>query len=78
VYENGKLFYDDNDIAAIDEARQQLLYTFPLVELPTVKSELTQAMHVAVREKLLSNLVQKIPVVVEPLPEFLELCEEVV
>jgi hypothetical protein len=77
VYENGTLFYDGNDLAAIDEARKQLLRTLPLVELPTLESELTQALHIAVREKLLSNLVQQKPVAVESVPESLVLCEEV-
>jgi hypothetical protein len=77
VYENGTLLYDTNDLAAIDEARKQLLRTLPLVEFPTVESELTQALHVAVREKLLSNLVQQKLVVVGSVPESLVLCEEV-
>jgi hypothetical protein len=58
VYENGTLFYGDNDIAAIDEARQQLLHTLPLTELPTKESETTQRMHQEVRKNLLSNLVK--------------------
>ncbi|MDR2191220.1 MAG: hypothetical protein LBP53_08940 [Candidatus Peribacteria bacterium] len=56
VYENGKLFYDDNDIAAIDEARNRLLITLPLTAFPTVESPITQQMHQEVRTKLLSNL----------------------
>jgi hypothetical protein len=77
VYENGTLFYDKNDIAAIDQARAQLLRTLPLVDLPTVESKLTQTMHTAVREKLLSNLVQRNTVIASPVPEHLEFCEEV-
>jgi hypothetical protein len=56
VYENGKLFYGDNDLKAIDNARQQLLDTLPLVELPTQESDLTRALHEGVRAKLLANI----------------------
>jgi nicotinic acid phosphoribosyltransferase len=56
VYENGKLFYDDNDLAAIDQARQQLLKTLPLADLPTRESEATKAIHENVRAKLLANI----------------------
>jgi len=60
VYEHGTLFYDEDDISAIDTARQQLLRTLPLTEFPTQESETTHKMHQEVREKLLANLV-KIP-----------------
>ncbi|MDR2541433.1 MAG: nicotinamide phosphoribosyltransferase domain-containing protein [Candidatus Peribacteria bacterium] len=56
VYENGKLFYDDNDLAAIDRAREQLLKTLPLVDFPTRESEITREIHENVRAKLLANI----------------------
>jgi hypothetical protein len=56
VYENGALFYDEDDIAAINQARQQLLATLPLIALPTRESEKTQLLHQEVRAKLLSNM----------------------
>ena len=58
VYENGALFYDEDDISAIDQAREQLLRTLPLTALPTQESEVTQKMHQEMRKMLLANLVQ--------------------
>ena len=58
VYENGKLFYGDDDLQLIKDARGQLLDTFQRVELPTKKSERTQQMQDQVRERLVGSLAQ--------------------
>ncbi len=70
VYENGKLFYGDDDLQLIKDARQQLLDTFQRVELPTKKSERTQQMQDQVRERLVGSLAQTSdPTQKEILPE---------
>jgi putative nicotinate phosphoribosyltransferase len=55
VYANGELQYDDNDLQAVSDARDQLLKTFALTALKTKESELTQKIHQEVRARLLSN-----------------------
>lgn len=56
VYSNGQLHYDDNDIQAVNDARDQLLKTFELSKLETRESDRTRKIHEEVRERLLSNL----------------------
>lgn len=56
VYSNGELAYDDNDIQAVTDARDQLLKTFDLAKLETKESEKTKKIHEEVRERLLDNL----------------------
>ena len=56
VYSNGELAYDDNDIQAVTDARDQLLKTFDLAKLETKESETTRKIHEEVRERLLDNL----------------------
>jgi len=50
------LKYDDNDIQAVTDARNQLLKTFDLAKLETRESELTRKIHEEVRDRLMSNL----------------------
>ncbi|MEI8008993.1 MAG: hypothetical protein WCI00_06500 [bacterium] len=50
------LNYDDNDIQAVTDARNQLLKTFDLAKLETRESDLTRKIHEEVRDRLLSNL----------------------
>lgn len=52
VYEQGILFYDDNDIEAITNARTRLLETFALIDYPTIESHTTQKYRHNVRAKL--------------------------
>lgn len=54
VYENGKLLYDTNDIAAVDVARRRLLETFDAVYLPSRESEITKEIHQKVRNRFLN------------------------
>jgi hypothetical protein len=56
VYSNGELSYDDNDIQAVTDARNQLVKTFDLAKLDTKESETTRKIHEEVRERLLDNL----------------------
>ncbi|MFZ2151366.1 MAG: hypothetical protein WAZ12_01240 [Candidatus Absconditicoccaceae bacterium] len=56
VYNNGALNYDDNDIQAVTDARNQLLKTFEMHKLETKESEKTKKVHEEVRDRLLSNL----------------------
>lgn len=56
VYENGTLNYNDNDIQAINDARNQLLKTFEMHKLETKESEKTRKIHEEVRDNLMSNL----------------------
>ena len=56
VYSEGTLKYDDNDIQAVTDARNQLLKTFDLAKLETRESELTRKIHEEVRDRLMSNL----------------------
>lgn len=56
VYENGALKYDDNDIQAINDARNQLLKTFEMHTWETKESEKTRKIHEEVRDNLMSNL----------------------
>ena len=56
VYSEGTLNYDDNDIQAVTDARNQLLKTFELAKLETKESELTRKIHEEVRDRLMSNL----------------------
>ncbi len=56
VYSEGMLNYDDNDIQAVTDARNQLLKTFDLAKLETRESDLTRKIHEEVRDRLLSNL----------------------
>lgn len=55
VYSNGELYYDDNDLQAVTDARQQLLNTFQISKLETRESEKTKKIHAEVRERLMSN-----------------------
>jgi L-lactate utilization protein LutB len=50
------LKYDDNDIQAITDARNQLLKTFEMHTWETKESEKTKKIHEKVRDHLLSNL----------------------
>ena len=56
VYKNWVLNYDDNDIQAVNDARNQLLKTFEMHKLKTKESEKTKKIHAEVRDMLLSNL----------------------
>lgn len=56
VYNNWALNYDDNDIQAVTDARNQLLKTFEMHKLETKESEKTKKVHEEVRDRLLSNL----------------------
>ena len=56
VYANGELIYDDDDLQAVNEARNQLLKTFTLSKLETRESEMTRKIHEEVRDNLMSNL----------------------
>ncbi len=56
VYSEGVLQYDDNDLQAVSDARQQLLKTFEASKWETRESDLTRSIHEAVRERLLDNL----------------------
>ena len=56
VYENGNLLYHEDDILAIDEAREQLLKTMQRVNYPTQESAVTHQMHLQVRERLMGCL----------------------
>lgn len=56
VYSQGTLQYDDNDLEAVNAARQQLLKTFEMSKRETRESEKTEKIHADVRERLLSNL----------------------
>lgn len=56
VYSEGTLHYDDNDLQAVTDARNQLLKTFDLSKLETRESEKTKKIHAEVRDRLKSNL----------------------
>lgn len=56
VYSEGKLKYDDNDLQAVTDARNQLVKTFDLAKLETRESETTKKIHEEVRDRLMSNL----------------------
>ncbi len=56
VYKNWVLNYDNNDIQAVNDARDQLLKTFEMHKLETKESEKTKKIHAEVRDMLLSNL----------------------
>ncbi|MCK9272449.1 nicotinamide phosphoribosyltransferase domain-containing protein [Candidatus Gracilibacteria bacterium] len=53
VYNNGKLFFEGNDIEALDKARQRLIESEKLALLPTKKSEKTQALQKEVKERFM-------------------------
>jgi hypothetical protein len=52
VYDNGELLYDDNDLQAVSDAREQLLKTMELMKFPTVNSPKTDLYREQVRNKL--------------------------
>ena len=56
VYSNGELKYDDNDIQAISDARNQLLRTFEMHTWEMKESDKTRKIHEQVRDNLMSNL----------------------
>ena len=53
VYNNWKLFFEWNDIEALDKARQRLIESEKLALLPTKKSEKTQALQKEVKERFM-------------------------
>jgi len=56
VYNNGILNYDDNDLQAVNDARNQLLKTFEMHTWETKESEKTRKIHEEVRDNLMSNM----------------------
>ncbi len=56
VYSNGELKYDDNDLQAVDDARNQLLRTFEMSKWEMKESNKTREIHEQVRDNLMNNL----------------------
>ncbi len=52
VYENGALYYDENDVQAINQARIRVGETWERMKYPTIESFKTQQYRQEVREKL--------------------------
>lgn len=48
--------YDDNDLQAVNDARNQLLKTFEMHTWETKESEKTRKIHEEVRDNLMSNM----------------------
>lgn len=56
VYDNWKIFYWDDDLQQIENARQQVEKSKQWINYPTQESDLTYKMHEQVREKLKSQI----------------------
>jgi nicotinic acid phosphoribosyltransferase len=56
VYENGKIYFWDDDLQEIENARQQVLKSKQWIDYPTQESDLTHDLHEQVREKLKSQI----------------------
>lgn len=59
VYDNWNIYYEDNDLQEIENARQQVLKTRQWIDYPTEESDVTHDMHEQVREKLSSQIEKK-------------------
>ena len=56
VYDNWTIYYWDNDLQEIENARQQVLKSKQWIDYPTVESDVTHDIHEQVREKLKSQI----------------------
>ena len=56
VYENWKVYFGDDDLQEIENARQQVLKSKQWIDYPTQESDLTHDLHEQVREKLKSQI----------------------
>ena len=56
VYDNWTIYYWDDDLQEIENARQQVLKSKEWIDYTTKESDLTHKMHVQVREKLMSQI----------------------
>jgi hypothetical protein len=59
VYDNWTIYYWDNDLQEIENARQQVLKSKQWIDYPTVESDVTRDIHEQVREKLKSQIEKK-------------------
>lgn len=56
VYDNGTIYYWDNDLQEIENARQQVLKSEQWINYPTIESDLTHDLHEQVRENLKAQI----------------------
>jgi len=56
VYENWKIYFGDDDLKEIENARQQVLKSKQRIDYPTQESDLTHDLHEQVGEKLKSQI----------------------
>lgn len=56
VYDNGTIYYWDNDLQEIENARQQALKSEQWINYPTIESDLTHDLHEQVRENLKAQI----------------------
>ncbi len=57
IYHNGSFYFDtDNDLKAIDNARDQLVDTIKYIWYETIESPLTQKIHEEVRNNIMANI----------------------
>ena len=59
VVQNGRVLFDEDDFAAIDKATERVEQSARFISLPTIKSELTQALTAELTEKAHKGLVAK-------------------
>ena len=60
VYDNGTIYYWDDDLKEIENARQQVLRSKEWANYETKESDLTHQMHEQVREKLKSQKIEEV------------------
>jgi nicotinic acid phosphoribosyltransferase len=59
VYDNWKIYYEDNDLEEIAKARQQVLKSREWIWYPTKESDYTSNLHEQVRERLKAQIEKK-------------------
>ena len=59
VYDNWKIYYEDNDLEEIAKARQQVLKSKEWIWYPTKESDYTSNLHEQVRERLKAQIENK-------------------
>jgi hypothetical protein len=56
VYDNWKIFFDDNDLIEIENAKEQVQKTKQWIDYPTQESDLTNKIHEDVRDTLKAQI----------------------